>query len=315
LIFSDPPDHTRLRALVNKAFTPSTVERMRPRIQQIVEGLLDALPDRGEMDLIRDFAFPLPNTVRSDILGLPLEDTEQLKKWADDIMGLFGAGADQDRAERGQASLIATREYLSGLIAQRRQKPGADLISILILAREQNDKLSEGELLSTCSTLLTASQETTTSLIGNGMLALLQNPNQLQKLKENPALIETAVEELLRYDGPLQRQLRAATEDFEIRGERISKGQMVCPMLGAANRDPEQFADPDRLDIERQENHHIAFGFGIHWCVGAPLARIETQIAINALLRRLHRLELKTDVVDRPQDFTVRSIRSLPVRF
>jgi len=315
LIFSDPPDHTRLRALVNKAFTPSTVERMRPRIQQIVEGLLDALPDRGEMDLIRDFAFPLPNTVRSDILGLPLEDTEQLKKWADDIMGLFGAGADQDRAERGQASLIATREYLSGLIAQRRQKPGADLISILILAREQNDKLSEGELLSTCSTLLTASQETTTSLIGNGMLALLQNPNQLQKLKENPALIETAVEELLRYDGPLQRQLRAATEDFEIRGERISKGQMVCPMLGAANRDPEQFADPDRLDIERQENHHIAFGFGIHWCVGAPLARIETQIAINALLRRLPRLELKTDVVDRPQDFTVRSIRSLPVRF
>ena len=147
------------------------------------------------------------------------------------------------------------------------------------------------------------------------MLALLQNPNQLQKLKENPALIETAVEELLRYDGPLQRQLRAATEDFEIRGERISKGQMVCPMLGAANRDPEQFADPDRLDIERQENHHIAFGFGIHWCVGAPLARIETQIAIKALLRRLPRLELKTDVVDRPQDFTVRSIRSLPVRF
>jgi pimeloyl-[acyl-carrier protein] synthase len=315
LIFSDPPDHTRLRTLVNKAFTPSTVERMRPRIQEIVKALLDAVQDGKEMDLIRDFAFPLPNTVRSDILGLPLEDTDQLKKWADDIMALFGAGAEHDRAERGQRSLIAAREYLSGLIEKRRQKPGDDLISVLIMAREQNDKLSAGELLSTCSTLFTASQETTTSLIGNGMLALLQNPDQLQELKDNPDLIEAAVEELLRYDGPLQRQLRAATEDFEIRGEPIRKGQMVCPMLAAANRDPEEFPDPDRLDIERQENQHIAFGFGIHWCVGAPLARLEAQIAINALLSRFPGLELKSNVIDRPHDFTVRSVRSLPVTF
>jgi cytochrome P450 len=315
LIFSDPPDHTRLRTLVNKAFTPSSVESMRPRIQQIVDSLLDAVQDRNEMDLIRDFAFPLPNTVRSDILGLRLEDTERLKRWADDIMGLFGGGAEHDRAERGQKSLIAARQYLTALIEKRRQNPGEDLISILILAREQNDKLSAGELLSTCSTLFTASQETTTSLIGNGMLALLQNPGQRQRLQNDPTLIETAVEELLRYDGPLQRQLRAATEDFEIRGKPVRKGQMVCPMLAAANRDPAEFPDPDRLDIERHENHHIAFGFGIHWCVGAPLARLEAQIAINALLRRLPSPQLNTDVIDRPRDFTVRSIRSLPVTF
>ena len=315
VIFSDPPDHTRLRTLINKAFTPSTIEKERPRIQEIVEGLLDRLQDKGSMDLIRDFAFPLPNTIRSEILGLPLEDTEQLKSWADGVVALFGAGADETRMERGQKSLSAIREYLSRLISQRRVNPGEDLISTLISAREQNDQLSDDELLSTCSTLFTASQETTTSLIGSGMLALLRHPDQLKKLKESPDLIATAVEEILRYDGPLQRQLRAATEDFEVRGMPIAAGQMVCPVLGAANRDPEVFADPDALDIARENNPHIGFGFGIHWCVGAPLARLEVQIAINALLRRIPDLELATGEIDRPEDYTVRSIKSLPVVF
>jgi len=315
VIFSDPPDHTRLRTLINKAFTPSTIEKKRPRIQEIVEGLLDRLQDKGSMDLIWDFAFPLPNTIRSEILGLPLEDTDQLKSWADDVVALFGAGADEARLERGQRSLSALREYLSRLISKRRHNPGEDLISTLIMAREQNDQLSDDEPRSTCTTLFKASQETTTSLISSGMLALLGNPGQLQKLKDNPELIATAVEEILRYDGPLQRQLRAATEDFELRGMHITEGQMVCPVLGAANRDPAVFANPDTLDVARADNPHIAFGFGIHWCVGAPLARLEVQIAISSLLRRIPHLELATDDINRPEDYTVRSIKSLPVVF
>ena len=315
VIFSDPPDHSRLRTLVNKAFTPGTVEKMRPRIEQTVRELLDAMQDKGETDLIQDFAFPLPNTVRCEILGLPIEDTIQLKKWAEGIVALFGGGADPERIERGQQSLIAVRGYLSRLIAERRRKPGDDLLSTLIQAREQDDKLSEDELLSTCSTLFSASQETTTSVISSGMLALFRNPEQMRKLRENPDLIETTVEEILRFDGPLQRQLRAATEDFELRGEQIRKGQMVCPVLAAANRDPEQFPNPDQFDITRAENQHIAFGYGVHWCVGAPLARVEVQVAINALLRRLPGIELNTDTLERPEDYTVRSLKSLPVRW
>lgn len=315
VIFSDPPDHTRLRTLINKAFTPSTIEKKRPRIQEIVNGLIDQLPDKGMMDLIRDFAFPLPNTIRSEILGLPLEDTDQLKKWAEGIIALFGGGADEARIEKGQQCLTAIREYLSRLIAKRRMNPGEDLISTLILAREQNDQLSDDELLSTCSTLFSASQETTTSVIASSVLALLRNPDQLQKLRINPKHIATAVEEILRYDGPLQRQLRAATEDFELRGMPITQGQMVCPVLAAANRDPEVFANPDDFDVARADNPHIAFGFGIHWCVGAPLARMEVQIAISTLLRRIPHFELATDEIDRPEDYTVRSIKSLPVMF
>ena len=314
VIFADPPDHTRLRTLINKAFTPSTIEQMRPRIQEIVESLLDAMKDKREADLIRDFAFHLPNTVRSELLGLPLEDTDQLKKWADEIVALMGGGADAARVERGQQALIAVREYLGRLITPRRKKPGNDLISTLIMAREQEDKLNEDELLSTCSTLFTASQETTTSVIGNAMLVLLRNPQELQKLKGNPHYIESAVEEFLRYDGPLQRQLRAAMEDFELRGKHIKKGQMVSPMLAAANRDPERFPEPDRLDVTRKDNEHIAFGYGIHWCVGAPLARLEVQVAVNGLLREFPGLELATETIDRPEDVTVRSLRSLPVR-
>jgi hypothetical protein len=314
VIFSDPPDHSRLRTLVNKAFTPATVEKMRPLIQQVVAELIEGMKDKDEADLIADFAFHLPNRVRAEILGLPLEDSGKLKTSAEGMVALLGGGADPERVDRGQKALIQVREYLGRRIVERRKNPGTDLISTLILAREQNDKLSEDELLSTCSTLFSASQETTTSTIAASMLALFRHPDQLQLLREHPEYIESAVEEFLRYDGPLQRQLRAVREDFELRGEQIKKGQMVCPVLGAANRDPEQFPDPDRLDLTRHDNQHIAFGYGIHWCVGAPVARLELQVAINALLQSFPHIQLNADAIERPHDYTVRSIKALPVR-
>jgi pimeloyl-[acyl-carrier protein] synthase len=315
LIFSDPPDHTRLRALVTKAFTPAVVERMRPRIQTIVNELLDAVESRGTLDVVADFAYPLPATVICEMLGLPQSDRPQFRRWSDDIIGLLGAGADAERAERGQRSLRDLREYYRRLIGERRHHPGEDLISALIQAHEHGQRLGEAELLSTSVTLLTAGQETTTSLIANGLLALLRNPDQLHLLNSNPSLIAQAVEEFLRYDSPVQRQLRLAAEDFELDGHRIRKGQIVSPFLGAANRDPAQFPDPDQLNITRTDNRHTAFGYGIHFCVGAPLARLEAPIAFSTLLRRLPNLRLAGEVPEYKPDVTVRALKALPVAF
>ena len=315
LIFSDPPDHTRLRALVTKAFTPAMVERMRPRIQKVVSELLDAVESRGAMDVIADFAYPLPATVICEMLGLPQSDRPQFRRWSDDIIGLLGAGADAERAERGQRSLRDLREYYRHIIGERRNRPGEDLISALIHAHEQGQRLSEAELLSTSVTLLTAGQETTTSLIANGLLALLRNPDQLQLLKRSPSLMASAVEEFLRYDSPVQRQLRLAKEDFELDGHRIRKGEIVSPFLGAANRDPAQFPNPDRLDITRTDNRHTAFGYGIHFCVGAPLARLEAPIAFSTLLSRLPNLRLAGQAPEFKPDVTVRGLKALTVAF
>ena len=315
LIFSDPPDHTRLRALVTKAFTPAMVERMRPRIQTIVSELLDAVESRGAMDVIEDFAYPLPATVICEMLGLPQSDRPQFRRWSDDIIGLLSAGADAERAERGQHSLRDLRDYYRRIIGERRNRPGEDLISALIQAHEHGQRLSEAELLSTSVTLLTAGQETTTSLIANGLLALLRNPDQLQLLKQNSSLMASAVEELLRYESPVQRQLRLAKEDFELEGHRIRKGEIVSPFLGAANRDPAQFPDPDRIDITRTDNRHIAFGYGVHFCVGAPLARLEAPIAFSAMLHRLPNIRLAGEVPEYKPDVTVRGLKALPVAF
>ncbi len=315
LIFSDPPNHTRLRTLVNRAFSPAVVERLRSRIETLVDDLLDAVQGAGAMDLVQDFAYPLPAAVACALLGLPLTDRPLFRQWSDDIIGLFGAGADAARATRGQASLRHFRDYLHHLIVARRKNPGEDIISALIVAHERDDRLSEAELLSTSVTLLTASQETTTSLIGNGLLALLRHPDQLRRLQAEPALVKGALEELLRYDSPVQRQLRLATEDFEIGHQRIRKGEIVSPFLGAANRDPAQFPDPDRLDITRPDNRHTAFGYGIHFCVGAPVARVEVAIALTTLLRRLPGIRLATAAPEFKPDVTVRGLKTLPVVF
>ena len=314
----DPPDHTRLRGLVSKAFTPRVVEGLRPRIQQIVDGLLDGVTARGSLDLIEEFAYPIPVIVICEMLGVPVEDHERFKGWSLDIargLDLIWLGPESEVGRRSVAARQSLAEYFRGLIAQRRAAPRGDLLSGLIAAEEAGDKLNEVELLATCILLLIAGHETTVNLIGNGTLALLRHRDQLQRLQRDPGLIAGAIEELLRFDGPVQRTARIPSEDIVIGGRTIAKGEMVMPFIGAADRDPVQFPDPDRLDIGRADNRHIAFGWGIHFCLGAPLARIEGQIAISTLVRRMPKLELATAQPEYRQSLTLRGLKALPVRF
>ncbi len=318
MLFRDPPDHTRLRALVSRAFTPRVVEAMRPHIQEIVDGLLDRLEVGHGMDVIEDLAYPLPVRVICEMLGVPTSDQEVFRQWSADIARSLDAAllpADSGIITRGQEASDALKEYFRSLIAVRRKQPQPDLLSALIAAEEQGDKLSEAELLSTCVLLLIAGHETTVNLIGNGLLALLQHPDQMRALADDPALIHTAVEELLRYDGPVQRTGRMATADVEIGGKQIPKGSVVVSVIGAANRDPAHFSDPERLDITRRDNRHIAFGFGIHFCLGAPLARIEGQVAIGTLLRRIPALKLVSDTPEWRESSVLRGLKTLPVTF
>jgi cytochrome P450 len=315
----DPPDHTRLRGLASKAFTPKVVEGLRPRVQEIVDGLLDRVEPAGRMDLIEEFAYPIPVNVICEMLGVPVEDHERFKGWSLDLargLDSIMLGPESEVAKRSGQARQGLTEYMRELIAQRRAAPRADLLSALIAAEEAGDKLTEHELLATCILLLVAGHETTVNLIGNGMLALLRHPDQLRLLREQPTLIATAVEELLRYDGPVQRTARTPTEDVTFAGGRtIPKGEIVMPFIGAADRDPAQFRDPDRLDITRTENRHIAFGLGIHFCLGAPLARVEGQIAINTLIKRLPHLAVAIDRPEYRQSLTLRGLTALPVTF
>ena len=317
LINTDPPDHTRLRSLVNRAFQPSTVERMRTRVQYLVDGFIDAVQDDGGMDVIRDLAFPLPTTVIAEMLGVPSDDKDQFKTWSVDLLTFVGAGRVRlEPALRAQRAMLEMREYLRGQTAARMTHPREDLLTALAAAEDKGDAFTEDELLATCQTLLTAGHETTTNLIGNGLLALLRHPEQLQQLARDPSLIATAIEELLRYDSPVQGVKRVAREDVEMAGKQIGKGQLVYAMLGAANRDPEAFTEPDRLDITRPhgKNRHVAFGWGIHFCVGAPLARLEGPIALTTILRRLPNLRL-TDEPAYWENINARGLKSLLVAF
>ncbi len=314
----DPPDHTRLRSLVSKAFTPRVVEGLRPRIQKIVDDLITRAEAVGRMDLIEEFAYPIPVNVICEMLGVPIEDHERFKGWSLDIArGLDSVWLppESEIPKRSGAARHAIGDYMRGLIAERRASPRGDLLSALIAAEEAGDKLSEDELIATCILLLIAGHETTVNLIGNGTLALLRHPEELRRLRETPGLITSAVEELLRYDGPVQRTARITSTEVTIGGRTIGKGEMVMPFIGAADRDPSQFSDPDRLDLGRTDNRHIAFGWGIHFCLGAPLARIEGQIAIDTLVRRLPRLTLVDDEPEHRQSLTLRGLKALPVTF
>ena len=318
MLFRDPPDHTRLRALVNKAFTPRVVESMRPRIQEIVDGLLDRGRGAGGMEVIADLAYPLPIVVICEMLGVPVADQDRFKGWSLDIARSLDAIAfpmDPEVIERGNRAREALADYFRTLISERRARPRADLLSALVAVEEEGDRLSEPELIATIILLFVAGHETTVNLIGNGLLALLRHPAELARLREDPALAASAVEELLRYDGPVQRTGRIAGEDLEIGGKRIEKGQMVLAMIGAANRDPAHFPEPDRLDLGRGDNRHLAFGWGIHFCLGAPLARVEAQITFTSLLRRLPGLRLATDTLEWRDTAVLRGLKALPVSF
>jgi pimeloyl-[acyl-carrier protein] synthase len=313
LIHSDPPDHTRLRSLLTKAFTPRVVEAMRPRIQVLVNGLLDAAP--ADLDLIRDLASPLPAIVIAEIVGAPVEETGLFRGWADAILAFQGLNRPPVPAlERAQRGIVEMRAYLNDLIASRRTQPRDDLLSRMVEAESDNERLSESELLSTCVTLLVAGHETTMSLIGNGMLMLLQNPDQLQQLRDDPGLMTGAIEEMLRIESPVARQPRLIKQDVILGGRLLPQGQIAMQFVNAANRDPAYFPEPDRFDIRRTNNRHIAFGLGVHFCIGAPLARLEGPIAIAEVLRRMPNLRLANDEADwdisKPNS---RLLKSLPV--
>ncbi len=311
---TDPPEHTRVRGLVNAAFTARVVEGMRPRVQEIVDGLLDQAESGGAMEVIGSFAYPLPAIVIAETLGVPAEDRDRFKEWSDDIVAFHGTGRPHiETIMKSAAALLETKAWLLQLIAARRKQPENDLISALVAAEERGEMLSETELVATCITLLTAGHETTTGLIGNGLLALLRHPDQLRMLREDPSLIGTAVEEFLRFDTSFLRAWRLTAEDVEIGGKRIPKGQTLSLMLGAANRDPAQFEHPDRLDITRDPNLHTSFGWGIHFCAGAPLARREAEIAFTTLLRRFPHIKLDEDGVEWQLNNTFHNLKSLPV--
>ena len=314
MLFRDPPDHTRLRGLVSKAFTPRALEAVRPRVVEIVKGLVDNIAGRGEADLITDLALPLPVTVISELLGLPIEDHAQAREWAEAIAQALDPVVTEEHATRADRAVAGLAAYIGGVVAERRRDPGPDLLSRLIEAEDGAGHLSEAELISTVSLLFGAGHETTRNLIGNGMLALLRNPGELLRLREDPSLIRSAVEELLRYDSPVQLAGRGARADVVIGGERIAAGEPMMLLIGAANRDPAQFPDPDRLDIGRQDVKMLSFGGGIHFCLGAMLARTEAQVAIGTLLARVAHIELATeDLAWRPH-ITLRGLSSLPVR-
>jgi cytochrome P450 len=314
MLMQDPPDHTRLRGLVVKAFTARRVEEMRPRIEDIVNRLLDRLEPQGHMDLIADFAYRIPVTVICDMLGISQEDHDTFLANAR-IGGrlLEPVPPTRDEIDEANAHFAMLADYFRRLFDLRRREPGDDLTSELVHAEEEGHKLSEEELTANIMLLFGAGHETTVNLIGNGLLALFRHPDQLRLLRENPALIGSAIEEFLRYDSSVQIVGRTAFEDIKVGSVDLAKGQSIFCLLGAANRDPEAFADPDRLDITRRQGRPFSFGGGIHHCLGAQLARIEGEIAIDTLLRHLPNLRLNDP--DNPQwrpTFALRGLKSLP---
>jgi cytochrome P450 len=313
MIFRDPPDHTRLRNLVNKAFTPRVLEGLRPHVEQIARTLLDAAERKGQLELIGDFAFPLSLTVIAELLGVPYEDLEHLRTWSDDLAVLFDGTIALERLAPADRAMNELDAYLRAVVAERRRAPRHDLVSGLIAAREAGDKLSEDEMLTTCMLILIAGHETTTNLIGNGTLALLQHPDQLARLRDDPGLVRSAVEEMLRYDGPAQAIKRTLTEPVELDDKRMETGHEVVLLLGAANRDPARFPDPDRFDIAREDNRHLAFGGGLHFCIGALLARLEAQVTFPILVERFPRLRPTEAPLAWRDGLVLRGLRELPL--
>lgn len=317
MLFTDPPDHTRLRSLVTSAFTPRTVEELMPRIQQLTDSLLDDVADAADqpVDLLEHLARPLPVTIICELLGVPAEDVPAFTKWSDDLTLSIDPGAlrseeDELTIDRATDEL---KSYTSALLTDRRKSPGGDLISALLEVRDGDDRLTESELVNLVLLLLIAGHETTVNLIGNGIVALLDHPDQLARWRADPSLDKNAVDELLRYDSPVQLGMRVTIEPTEIEGTMIPAGDQVICLLGAANRDPAVFDDPDRLDLGRHNAaRNMSFGGGIHHCLGMALARVEGQIALGSLVRRFSTMEMAAPAQVRPR-FVLRGYESVQV--
>lgn len=314
MLFLDPPAHTRVRSLAARAFTPRRVERLRAHIQEIVEDLLDGVAAAGSMDIIADLAYPLPAIVTAEMLGVPPTDRDQLKAWSEDFAEVLGNFQhNPDRISRLLRSLDNMTAYFRAAVRRDQDHPTEGLIHALATVEVEGDRLSEDEVIANTIVTMVGGQETTTNLIGNGVLTLLRHPDQLDKLRNDPSLTLSAVEELLRYESPSQHTARLAPEDIQLGGTLIRKRQAVIAVMGAANRDPARFPDPDRFDICRPDNRHVAFGWAAHFCFGAPLARIEGQIAVGTLLRRFPDLRLRPGPLTWRPNLGLRGLTSLPV--
>lgn len=315
MLNENPPEHTHLRSLVNKAFSPRMIQQMEAHIQEIADRLIDAALPAGGMDFIADFAFLLPITVIAEMLGIPASDHEKFRDWSHNITQTLEPGYSMDVLGRANEAHDQLVEYLKPLVNERRKSPQSDLISALVEAEENGDRLTEADVLGNLVLMLVAGHETTVNLIGNGMLALFRHPDQMQLLKSNPDLMHSAVEECLRYDSPVQTVRRIAGEDMEFHGQKLRKKDMVVVLIGACNRDPAVFADPHKFDITRSENKHLAFSQGIHHCLGATLARMEGQIALATVLRRLPDIRLTDDRLEYKHPFNLRGVKRMPVEF
>ena len=315
MVFRDPPEHTRLRRLVSTAFTPRSIEALAEPVGRIVDQLLDALPKNQPVDWAQQVAMPLPAYVILDLLGIPHQSYADLKAWSDDLRAFVGSSrADPDRYNRARHGATQLAGFFREVIAARRAAPGEDFVSRMITARDEQGSLSEDELVATCMLVLFAGHETTTHLLGNSANALLDHPDQLQRLRDNPALINPAVEEFLRYDGPSNAITRVVSADHEIGGKLLRSGDRVFAMVNAANRDPRRFDNPQGLDIARQPNRHLTFGFGLHFCLGAPLARLEAQLCFAGLIRRFGKIERAAGETEWIDSLAMRGLSRLPVQ-
>jgi pimeloyl-[acyl-carrier protein] synthase len=316
MLFMDPPAHTRLRALASYAFSPARVAVLRSHIREIVNRLLDEVRNKGHMDLIADLAEPLPGIVTAEMLGVPLSDRHQLKDWSADFAEMLGNFQhNPEHAPRMLRTVQNMTAYFRDRVRELKDIPREGLIHSLMTAEVDGDRLTEEEVVANSIVTMVGGQETTTNLIGNGVLTLLRNPGEMGKLQEDQSLIPTAVEEMLRYESPSQHTGRLAPEDVELGGKVIRKGQAVMAVMAAANRDPERFPDPDRFDVARADNRHLAFGYAAHFCFGAALARVEGQEALEAIVRRLPSLESQPGALVWRNNLGLRGLTALPVKF
>jgi cytochrome P450 len=316
MLFLDPPKHGRIRGLASKAFTARRVEALRTHIQEITNSLLDAVQDKGQMDIIADLAYPLPAIVTAEMLGVPPADWQQLTAWSADFAQVLGNFQhNPDRAKQVIHSLNEMCAYFRAAVAEHRKHPREGLVSAFIAVEQDGDRLTEAEIVANCIVTMVGGQETTTNLIGNGVLSLLRHRDQYEKLQADLTLIPSAVEELLRFESPSQHTARLAPEDVQLGGKLIRKRQAVIAVMGAANHDPERFAEPDRLDITRQDNRHLAFAWASHFCFGAALARIEGQTAFETLLRRMPDMALTGEPLHWRENLGLRGLTALPVTF